>query len=142
MDLVGMANFAKRQIGELSGGQQQRVFIARALAQEAELVLMDEPLNGLDINSQADILDILKTLSQREVTVMITTHDLNAVVENFDRVMLLNQRVLAFGSAEHVLTPILLNQAYQGRMQLVKTKEGTIVIHPNLENRHKRHTHV
>lgn len=128
LDLVGMTPLAKRQIGELSGGQQQRVFIARALAQEAELMLMDEPLNGLDIKSQEDIFTILEKLRRRQVTVMVATHDLNLAAERFDRLMLLNHRLIGFGQAAEVFTPDLLNQAYSGHMRLIETPQGALVL--------------
>ena len=102
---VGMEQFARRQIGELSGGQQQRVFIARALAQEAELLLMDEPLTGLDIPSQEAIFDILDLLKQRGMTVLVSTHDLQLAADQFDRLMLLQRRLLGFGRPAEVLTP-------------------------------------
>ncbi|MFQ5577107.1 MAG: metal ABC transporter ATP-binding protein, partial [Anaerolineae bacterium] len=85
LELVGMAPLAGRQIGELSGGQQQRAFIARALAQQAELILMDEPLTGLDLKSQEEIFTILDKLRQRNVTILVATHDLNLAAERFDR---------------------------------------------------------
>ncbi len=128
LELVGMAHLAKRQIGELSGGQQQRVFIARALAQEAELMLMDEPLTGLDIKSQEDIFGILDKLRQRNVTILVATHDLNLAAERFDRLMLLNQRLIGFGQASEVFTHDLLNQAYSGQMRLIDTPNGTIIL--------------
>jgi ABC-type Mn2+/Zn2+ transport system ATPase subunit len=126
--LVGMDHLAKRQIGELSGGQQQRAFIARALAQEAELMLMDEPLTGLDVKSQEDIFAILEKLQMRQVTVMVATHDLNLAAERFDRLMLLNQRIIGFGHAATVFTPELLSQAYSGTMRLIETPGGTMFI--------------
>lgn len=128
LELVGMAHLAKRQIGELSGGQQQRVFIARALAQESQLMLMDEPLTGLDIKSQEDIFTTLEKLRQRNVTIMIATHDLNLAAERFDRLMLLNQRIIGFGQAAEIFTPELLNQAYSGSMRLIQTANGAIVV--------------
>ncbi len=128
LELVGMADFAKRQIGELSGGQQQRVFIARALAQEAELMLMDEPLTGLDVKSQESIFAILDTLRQRDVTILVATHDLNLAAERFDRLMLLNQQILGFGRAAEVFTTELLSQAYSGSMRLIDTPNGTMFI--------------
>jgi manganese/iron transport system ATP-binding protein len=128
LDLVGMDHLAKRQIGELSGGQQQRVFIARALAQEAELMLMDEPLTGLDVKSQEEIFNILEKLRQREVTIMVATHDLNLAAERFDRLMLLNQQMLGFGQANEVFTTELLSQAYSGQMRLIETPNGTMVL--------------
>lgn len=128
LELVGMVHLARRQIGELSGGQQQRVFIARALAQEAELMLMDEPFTGLDVKSQDDVFGILEKLRERHVTIMVATHDLNLAAERFDRLMLLNQQIFGFGHAEEVFTPELLNRAYRGQMRLVETANGTMVL--------------
>jgi ABC-type Mn2+/Zn2+ transport system ATPase subunit len=128
LDLVGMTHLARRQIGELSGGQQQRVFIARALAQEAELMLMDEPLTGLDVKSQEDIFTILDKLRRRNVTIMVATHDLNLAAERFDRLMLLNQRLIGFGQASEVFTPKLLSLAYSGSMRLIETSNGAMVV--------------
>jgi ABC-type Mn2+/Zn2+ transport system ATPase subunit len=128
LELVGMDHLAKRQIGELSGGQQQRVFIARALAQEAELMLMDEPLAGLDVKSQEEIFIVLEKLRQREVTIMVATHDLNLAAERFDRLMLLNEQILGFGHADEVFTAELLSQAYSGHIHLIETPNGTMVL--------------
>lgn len=128
LDLVGMADLSHRQIGELSGGQQQRVFIARALAQEAELMLMDEPLTGLDITSQQEILLILDTLRQHHVTVLVATHDLNQAAEQFDRVMLLNRMLLGFGTAEEVFTIHHLASAYGGNVRVLNNQTGTTVM--------------
>ena len=128
LELVGMAQLAKRQIGELSGGQQQRVFIALALAQEAELMLLDEPLTGLDVKSQDDIFAILDKLRQRQVTILVATHDLNLAAEQFDRLMLLNQKIIGFGRASEVFTSELLNQAYSGHMRLIETPNGVAFI--------------
>ena len=128
LELVGMDHLAKRQIGELSGGQQQRVFIARALAQEAELMLMDEPLTGLDVRSHEAIFGILATLREREVTVMVSTHDLNLAAERFDRLMLLNQKLIGFGPADEIFTPELLDQAYSGHMRLLQTPNGMMFV--------------
>jgi manganese/iron transport system ATP-binding protein len=125
LELVNMAGFPDRQIGELSGGQQQRVFIARALAQEAELMLMDEPLTGLDVTSQREIMDVMDALRQRRVTVLVSTHDLSLAAEAFDRLMLLNRRLVGFGNPEDVLTPERLSEAYGGTMQLLPTTQGT-----------------
>ncbi len=128
LQVVGMADLADRQIGELSGGQQQRVFIARALAQEAELMLMDEPLTGLDITSQEDIFRIIEELRQPGVTVMIATHDLNLAAERFDRLMLLNHRLVGLGQPDEVFTPERLVQAYGGHMRLIQTDDGLMVL--------------
>lgn len=128
LELVGMTHLRQRQIGELSGGQQQRVFIARALAQQAELMLMDEPLSGLDVKSQEDIFAILDKLRQRNVTVMVATHDLNLAAERFDRLMLLNRQIIDFGQAKEVFTAERLSQAYSGSMRLIETPTGTMFL--------------
>jgi len=112
---VGMAEQANRQIGELSGGQQQRVFIARALAQEARILLMDEPFSGVDAAAQEAILDLLQTLPRQGVTVLVSTHDLNLAVERFDRIALLNRRLVAYGLPRQVIRPETLEAAYGGQ---------------------------
>ena len=112
-----MQHLAKRQISELSGGQQQRVFIARALAQEAELMLMDEPLSGLDINSKNDIFQIFDKLRQHAVTILVAMHDLQMAAERFDRVMLLNVQLLGLGTPSEVFTSEKLVQAYGGHQK-------------------------
>lgn len=124
---VNATHLAHKQIGELSGGQQQRVFIARALAQEAELLLMDEPLAGLDIPNQQAIFDILDSLRPDGVTVLVATHDLNLAAERFDRVMLLNRHIVAFGTPTAVLTSNHLLQAYGGHMHMVTAGDETLL---------------
>ena len=126
--VVDMVDLAERQIGELSGGQQQRMFIARALAQEAELMLMDEPLTGLDVPAQEHIFHIVNELRQRHVTVMVATHDLNLAAERFDRVMLLNGRLLGMGLPEEVFTAERLQTAYGDHLRLVQTDEGVMIL--------------
>lgn len=125
---VGMADLANRQIGELSGGQQQRVFLARALAQQAELLLLDEPLTGLDLPSRDAILAILSDLQRHGVATLTATHDLNQAAEHFPRILLLNRRVIAFGSAEEVLTAQALTAAYGSQMHIVQTTDGQLVV--------------
>lgn len=128
LEVVGMADLADRQIGELSGGQQQRVFVARALAQEAELMLMDEPFTGLDVTSQEDVFHILEELRERNVTVMVATHDLNLAAERFDRMLLLNHRLLGIGTPDEVLTSERLIQAYGGHMRLIPNGDGLMAL--------------
>ena len=128
LEVVGLAHLSKRQISELSGGQQQRMFIARAFAQEAELMLMDEPLTGLDITSQEDIFHILEELRERDVTVLVALHDLKMAAERFDRVMLLNHRLLGLGRPDEVFTPERLVSAYGGHLHLVSTEEGALAL--------------
>jgi len=117
--IVNLDDLSKRQISELSGGQQQRMFIARALAQEAELMLMDEPLTGLDSPSQEGILGLLDELKKQNVTVMVATHDLEQAANYFDRVMLLKHRLIGFGTPDEVLQTERLIQAYGGRLRSV-----------------------
>jgi manganese/iron transport system ATP-binding protein len=112
---VGMFDLAGRQIGELSGGQQQRVFIARALAQEATILLMDEPFTGVDAPSQEAILELLNRLRDQGVTVLVSTHDLNLAVERFDRLALLNRQLVAYGPPRQAITPETLAAAYGGQ---------------------------
>lgn len=119
LEMVNLASLAKRQIAELSGGQQQRMFIARAIAQEAELMLMDEPLNGLDIPSQKDILHLLNVLREQQITVMVATHDLDQAAEHFERVMLLNRHLIGFGTPEQTLTGEKLRHAYGSHLRLL-----------------------
>lgn len=126
---VQMVDLANRQIGELSGGQQQRVFIARALALEANLLLMDEPLAGLDIPSQEATLDILQGLRQDDVTVLLATHDLGLAAERFDRVMLLHKRIVALGPATAVLTTANLAAAYGAYMPSTKNGAAPQISH-------------
>lgn len=123
---VGLEGLQKRQIGELSGGQQQRMFIARALAQEAELLMMDEPLSGLDLASQEAIFNILEELRARQVTVMVSTHDLDQAVAHFDRVMLLNRVLLGFGPPQQVFTPERLRIAYGGHLHVFREEGETL----------------
>lgn len=126
LERVNASNLAKSQIGELSGGQQQRVFIARALAQETDLLLLDEPLNGLDTPSQEKIFEILRSLRPDGVTVLVATHDLHLAAERFDQVMLLNKRMLAFGPGPGVITPENLLAAYGGHVH--QFGEGGVMV--------------
>jgi manganese/iron transport system ATP-binding protein len=117
LETVELANLSKRQISQLSGGQQQRMFIARALAQEAELMLMDEPLTGLDTPAQESLLDLLDTLKEQKVTVMVATHDLEQAARHFDRIMLLNHKIIALGEPSTVMQTEKLLQAYGARFK-------------------------
>jgi manganese/iron transport system ATP-binding protein len=128
LDDVGMNSLADKQIGELSGGQQQRTFLARALAQGAELILLDEPLNGLDVPSQDAILNILEKLHNQGITVMVATHDLGQAAAHFDRVMLLNHSLIKFGIPADVLTSANLILAYGGHAQLIQDREGIATV--------------
>ncbi|MGB3683923.1 MAG: metal ABC transporter ATP-binding protein [Rubrobacteraceae bacterium] len=125
---VGMEGYAENQIGELSGGQQQRVFLARALAQEAELLLLDEPVSGVDAPSQHEIFDLLRRLQGEGKTVIVTTHDLSCVAERFDLALLLNRRVVALGPPEEVFTRELLNETYESHLMLLDIEGRTVAV--------------
>ncbi|WP_417817220.1 metal ABC transporter ATP-binding protein [Tritonibacter scottomollicae] len=116
LDRVGMSEFADRQIGQLSGGQQQRVFLARALAQGADLYLLDEPFAGVDAATEKAIIGVLKALRAEGKTVVVVHHDLATVRDYFDNVFLINTRKVAEGSVTEAFTPDTLQSAYGGRL--------------------------
>lgn len=116
LDQVGMADFAQRQISQLSGGQQQRVFLARALAQDAQLYLMDEPFVGVDALTEKAIVDLLKALQQRGRTVVVVHHDLDSAPEYFDWAILINKRLIAAGPFPDAFTSDNLRKTYGGVM--------------------------
>ncbi|MCH8557158.1 MAG: metal ABC transporter ATP-binding protein [Balneolia bacterium] len=119
LEKVGMAEFADRQISQLSGGQQQRVFLARALAQDAEIYFMDEPFAGVDASTEDHILLLLKELRNHGRTVVVVHHDLQTVSGYFDWVMLLNLRLVALGPMETTFTKENLQKAYGGRLNIL-----------------------
>ncbi|MEL7099486.1 MAG: metal ABC transporter ATP-binding protein [Pseudomonadota bacterium] len=114
---VGMTDFAQRQIGQLSGGQQQRVFLARALAQGADLYLLDEPFAGVDAATEAAIVDVLRSLRDEGKTIAVVHHDLSTVEAYFDDVFLLNTQEIATGPVATTFTDANLAAAYGGRLQ-------------------------
>ncbi|PHK94250.1 manganese ABC transporter ATP-binding protein [Pseudoroseomonas rhizosphaerae] len=116
---VGMADFAGRQIGQLSGGQQQRVFLARALALEADLYLMDEPFAGVDAATERAIIDVLHRLGRDGRAVIAVHHDLATAPQYFEHVCLLNREVVAAGPMEAVFTPENLSRTYGGRLSML-----------------------
>jgi manganese/zinc/iron transport system ATP- binding protein len=119
LERVGMAEYARRQISQLSGGQQQRVFLARALVQDAQLYLMDEPFAGVDAATEKAVVTVLQELRSAGKTVVAVHHDLQTVPEYFDYVMLLNMRVVAHGPTRDVFTPENLQRTYGGRLTLL-----------------------
>lgn len=113
---VGMQDFADRQIGQLSGGQQQRVFLARALAQAADIYLLDEPFAGVDAATEKAIISVLKSLRAEGKTVVVVHHDLATVADYFDNVFLINTRKIAEGPVAEAFTADTLQAAYGGRL--------------------------
>lgn len=128
LNVVQLGHLASRQINELSGGQQQRMFIAQALAQDAQLMLLDEPFTGLDITSLEEIIRILEDLQQQDVTIMVALHDLKLASERFNRVLLLNKRQLSIGSPQQVFETQNLLSAYGGQLRLLHTTDGLIAL--------------
>ena len=128
LERVGLAESAGRRIGELSGGQQQRVFLAQALAQEAELILLDEPFTGLDFPSVESLFQILDELQASGVTEIISTHDLNLASERFAQVLLVNRRLIAAGVPSQVLTQANLVAAYGGHIHRLPEGDGVLIV--------------
>jgi len=116
---VQMEAYLNRQIAQLSGGQQQRVFLARALAQQADLYLMDEPFAGVDATTEASILNLLQDMRSKEKTLLVVHHDLQSAFEYFDWIILLNKRLVACGPTSEVFTEKYLKQAYGGQLTLL-----------------------
>ncbi|WP_407272961.1 metal ABC transporter ATP-binding protein [Radiobacillus sp. PE A8.2] len=120
LERVGMQEFSKRQIGELSGGQQQRVFLARALAQQADLFFLDEPFVGVDVSSEETIVSILKELCTQGKTVVVVHHDLSKANDYFNELILLNKELIGFGTVEEVFKPEVIEKAYKGQFAFMK----------------------
>ncbi len=119
MERVGIANLAQRQISQLSGGQQQRVFLARALVQDAQLYLMDEPFAAVDAATEAAIIGLLRDLRDEGRSVIVVHHDLQTVPEYFDHLVLLNVQIIAAGPTAQVCTRDNLQAAYGGRLPMM-----------------------
>ncbi|MEZ6111988.1 MAG: ABC transporter ATP-binding protein [Pirellulaceae bacterium] len=119
LNRVGIGDLAHRQISQLSGGQQQRTFLARALVQDADLYLMDEPFAAVDAATERAIVEILREMKERGKTAIVIHHDLQTVPEYFDYVVLLNMRVVAHGPTNDIFTPENLQKTYGGRLTLL-----------------------
>jgi len=117
LEMVRMGDLAYRQIGQLSGGQQQRVFMARAMAQGADVLLLDEPFAGVDAATERAILEVLHRTRESGRTLVVVHHDLATAAEYFDQIVLLKQRLYAYGPPEVVLEPTLLAEVYEGTVR-------------------------
>jgi ABC-type Mn2+/Zn2+ transport system ATPase subunit len=129
LEQVGMADLAQRQIGELSGGQQRRVLIARTLAQEPRILLLDEPFAGLDAAGQHDLMDLFSEVQAAGKTLLVATHDLSCVAACFHHAVLLNRKVIAYGEPHVVFTEETLNATFQTHLLLVNVEGKTYVGH-------------
>lgn len=132
---VGMDDYKDRQISQLSGGQQQRVFLARALAQQADIYFMDEPFAGVDAATEKAIIKLLGEMSEQNKTVIVVHHDLQSVAKYFDWIILLNMRLVASGPIDEAFTPELLQETYGGKLTLLTEISDLIQKHrfPNRE---------
>lgn len=119
LEKMGMAEYAQRQINQLSGGQKQRVFLARALVQNADVYFMDEPLAGVDAQTERAIMTILKELKAKGKTVLVVHHDLQTVEDYFDHVLLLNRTVINYGKTERVFTKENIAKTYGGNIRWI-----------------------
>jgi manganese/iron transport system ATP-binding protein/manganese/zinc/iron transport system ATP- binding protein len=118
LEMVRMSDLQQRQIGQLSGGQQQRVFMARALAQGADILLLDEPFAGVDAATERAILDVLDRAKATGRTLVVVHHDLATAAEYFDKLVLIKQRLYAYGDPAQVLNPELLGEVYEGTLRV------------------------
>jgi len=121
---VGMSDFRKRQIGELSGGQKKRVFLARALAQDGRVILLDEPFTGVDVNTEDAIVKLLRSLRDEGRVMLVSTHNLGSVPEFCDRTVLLNRTVLAYGPTVEIFTQANLEKTFGGVLRHFVLNEG------------------
>jgi ABC-type Mn2+/Zn2+ transport system ATPase subunit len=128
LNRLGLLDHADRPIGELSGGQKRRVFIGRALAQGANILLLDEPFAGVDARAQEALMEVLDSLQRDGVTVLLATHDLTLASSRFDRIVLLHKNLVAFGTAADVFKPDLLAQAYGGQMAICQGDGQVLVV--------------
>lgn len=124
---TGLTELGERQIGRLSGGQQQRAFLARALAQEAEVLLLDEPFSGVDAVTEEMVVDLLEQLRAAGKTIMVSTHDLGRALAPFDHILMLNHHVMAYGAPSEVFTAEALRRTYGRRLVVLPQGEGLVV---------------
>ena len=136
LEQVGMMAYSKRQIAQLSGGQQQRVFLARALAQEADLYLMDEPFSGVDAATETAILNVLQNLTKQGKTIIVVHHDLQSAAQFFDWIVLLNLHLVGSGPIDQMFTNDLLQETYGGALTVL-AEVGELIRKRNLPAREK-----
>ncbi len=129
LERVGMTQFRNRQIGELSGGQKKRVFLARALAQEGLVILLDEPFTGVDVKTEAAIVDLLQELKARGHLMLVSTHNLGSVPDFCDQVVLVQRRVLAAGPTQSTFTQANLERAFGGVLRHFRLDQSTVQPH-------------
>ncbi len=127
---IGLAGLGPRHIRELSGGQQQRVFIARALLQRPDLLLLDEPTSGVDVRTRHEVVHLLHELHHDGLSIMVTTHDLNGIAAHLPELVCLNREVVAIGEPRVVLTPDVLERTYGAPMEVLSHGGMPVVVEP------------
>jgi ABC-type Mn2+/Zn2+ transport system ATPase subunit len=128
LERLGIGGLEHRHIRALSGGQQQRVFIARALIDRPQLLLLDEPTSGVDVRTRHDVLHLLADLNAEGLAVVVTTHDLNGIAAHLPRLVCLNREVVAAGPPERVLTPEVLHRTYGAPMEVLEHAGMRVVV--------------
>ena len=128
LEKVEMKEYANTQIRNLSGGQQQRIFLARALAQESDIYCLDEPFVGVDAKTETAIFNLIKELKSEGKTIMIVHHDLSKVKEYFDKVILINQILVAYGDTSKIFTTDLIHKTYGGQLTILQKAEQQLII--------------
>ena len=145
IDLVGATAFAAKPIGEVSGGEQQRLLIAQALVREPALLLLDEPLDSLDLPNQAAVAELVASISRaRDVTVLLVAHDVNPILPYLDRVIYLGHGGALIGSPEEVITGESLSKLYDTPIEVLRASDGRLVVVGQPEapaHHHDRHEH-
>jgi manganese/zinc/iron transport system ATP- binding protein len=123
---VEMDKYSSRQIRNLSGGQQQRIFLARALAQESNIYFLDEPFVGVDAKTEKAIFNLMRELKEEGKTILVVHHDLGKVLEYFDKLIMINQTLVAYGNTPDVFTSDIINKTYGGRLTILQKTEELI----------------
>ncbi len=127
LEHLSLSQLADRQISELSGGQRQRVFIARAMAQDTRLMVLDEPFTGVDQNAEQEIIESLDILTQHGITLLLSTHHMENAALHFDKILILRQRLLAYGSPADTLTTANLRDAFGGALPVMSHGEDRLM---------------
>ena len=128
LDRLGIGDLSGRHIRELSGGQQQRMFLARALMRQPQLLLLDEPTSGVDINTRHDVLHLLGDLYEEGMAIVLTTHDLNGMAAHLPELVCINGHVVAVGSPDEVITPKVLEETFGARLEVLQHLGMPVVV--------------
>jgi len=131
LEQLSLTDLAHRQIGELSGGQRRRVFVARALAQETRVLLMDEPFTGVDTSAEQEIMDTLEILTENGITILLATHNMEKASTEFDKILLIKRRLLAYGTPQEVMQPKMLMEAFGGGIRIFQDGQDMVMITDN-----------